>query len=191
MRIKGGLRRYALWLGLACLLVLGSAPSASAGHWYANGWRDWHYNYPPKPYGYNQIVAVFGQPCNSESRANVMRWMAADTGTVYNVVFHRKLGGSTSTNLDNDVRGHIGNGHMDNRVWHGIWGYNCRFISYTTKYSTHSWGIAIDQNSAYEHVNHYHSHTVCTCVADQFNNHGWRWGINFGDAMHFQYAYNY
>src|SRR5688572_9130478 len=93
-------------------LVVALAAPASAGHWYRDGWRDRHYNYPPKPTGYSQIVNVFGQPCNDRANENLLRWRAYDTGTVYSVYFHRKLGGSVSSNLSNDVRGHIGNAHL-------------------------------------------------------------------------------
>jgi hypothetical protein len=53
---------------------------------------------------------------------------------------HRKLGHPASTNLDNDVKGHIHNKHLDDFIRHGIYGYNCRYIDGTTKYSTHAWG---------------------------------------------------
>lgn len=116
--------------------------------------------------------------------------------------FHKRLGGAPtpgwysgngglSTNLFYDVRGHIANNHWDDRVLKGIWGYSCRFIAGTNKWSTHAWGIAIDINSAYEHVGHYHNHTVDSQVANVFQTHGWTWGLAFGDAMHFQYATGY
>jgi hypothetical protein len=39
------------------------------------------------------------------------------------VRFHRKLGGDASSNLNNDVYGHIQNDHLSPYVRHGIYGY--------------------------------------------------------------------
>jgi hypothetical protein len=166
---------------------------ALAGHWYANGWRDAHRNYPPVPSGYSGITSVFGQPCKSDGYANSFGWMASTDGVVYNVRYHKKLGGSRSSNLDNDVRGHVGNAHADRYVRHGIYGYNCRKIAGSDKQSTHSWGIAVDLNSAYEHVgsSHHHCHSMAQYIIDTFKNHRWTHGVSFGDCMHYQYAVNY
>jgi hypothetical protein len=112
------------------LVVLGTAIAvgamggpALAYHYYRQGWRDQHRNYPPRPNGYNQIVNVFGQPCNGNAYANSLWWRAADTGQWYRVNFHRKLGGAASSNLNNDVYGHIQNDHLAGYVRHGIYGY--------------------------------------------------------------------
>lgn len=73
----------------------------------------------------------------------------------------------------------------------GIWGYNCREIAGSEKWRTHAWSIAIDINASYEHDGHCHNHTVNPTVALRFQQHGWLWGLNFCDAMHFQYATDY
>jgi hypothetical protein len=171
-------------------LVAAAVGPAAAWHYSKQGWRDQHRNYPPHPNGYNQIVNTFGQPCNDNANRNAMQWRAADNGVWYTVRFHRKLGGDASSNLDNDVKGHIINAHKSEYVRHGIWGYNCRYIDGTTKYSTHAWGIAVDVSSAdepygkcYSTVNHHH--------AGIWNNHRWTWGVGFCDPMHFQYASGY
>jgi hypothetical protein len=183
-------------------LVLALAPHAGAYHYYAEGWRDKHVYYPTLPSGYSQIVSVFGQPCNSNSTANAMNWRAADDGVTYIVRYHYKLGGygtkhggtgslTRSSNLNHDIRGHITNAHLNPKVRRGIWGYNCRYISGTTKWSTHAWGIAVDINSAYEST----TDTTCTnevnAVAPHWKNHRWIHGASFRDCMHFQYATNY
>ena len=171
-------------------LVVALAAPAVAGHWYRDGWRDRHYNYPPKPNGYTEIVNTFGQPCNERANYNLLRWRAADNGTVYPVYFHKKLGGAVSSNLDNDVRGHIGNAHLDQYVHHGIWGYNCRDTRNGGGPSTHAWGIAVDVSSAEEYngkcsssLNKYH--------AQIWKDHRWTWGLGWCDPMHFQYASGY
>jgi D-alanyl-D-alanine carboxypeptidase-like protein len=169
-------------------------------HWSRLGWRDAHVNYPSRPSGYTQIVNRFGQPCSSASSAISMSWRAADTGQTYSFRFHRKLGGyptamvsnkgGSSTNLDNDVYGHIQNDHLQPYVEHGIWGYVCRTKRTSNEWSTHAFGIAIDVSSAEEYmgkcsssVNRYH--------APIWQGHGWYWGLAFCDPMHFQYADGY
>jgi hypothetical protein len=188
-------------VAVAMLLTTVARP-ASAYHYYAEGWRDKHVYYPTLPSGYSGIVSVFGQPCNSNSTKNAMNWRAADDGVTYIVRYHYKLGGygtrhggtgslTRSSNLNNDVRGHITNAHLNPKVKRGIWGYNCRYISGTTKWSTHAWGIAVDINSAYEST----TDTACTsevdAVAPIWKNHRWIHGASFRDCMHFQYATNY
>jgi hypothetical protein len=188
---------------LALVLVgLSIAPTAGAYHFYAEGWRHKHYLYPPVPSGYSQIVNVFGSPCNSQVNDNRTNWVAQDNGYSYPVYYHLKLGGygshyggvggtSRSSNLNHDVRGHIRNGHLTGYFKRGIYGYNCRYISGTTKWSTHAWGIAVDVNSAYEHVGHYHCHSIPEAVISVWMGHNWKHGVSFGDCMHFQYAINY
>jgi hypothetical protein len=193
-------KRGRLVLPLAAVLAF-LLPFTLAYHWSRLGWRDKHYNYPARPSGYTQIVNRFGQPCNENARAIRMSWRAADTGTTYTVVFHKKLGGyptemvsnkgGRSTNLDNDVYGHIQNEHLQPYVKHGIFGYACRTKRGSdSQWSTHAFGIAVDVSSAEEYmgkcsstVNRYHRHI--------WENHGWYWGLAFCDPMHFQYATNY
>ncbi|MGH2692967.1 MAG: M15 family metallopeptidase [Actinomycetota bacterium] len=171
-------------------LVGAVAAPALAYHWHNGGWRDRHYNYPPKPSGYSQIVNVFGQPCTDRSNANSFIWKAADNDVWYTVNFHRKLGGSVSSNLNNDVRGHIGNAHLDWAVNHGIWGYNCRDTRSGGSTSTHAWGIAVDVSSAEEYAGKCHS-TANKYHAQIWKDHRWTWGLAWCDPMHFQYASNY
>ncbi len=191
-----GRRRRAMLL----LLVIAAMPLLVGWHWAKLGWRDHHYNYPGTPTGYTQIVNKFGQPCNSNAYAIKMAWKAADNGVTYYPKFHRKLGGyptemvsdkgGKSTNLDNDVYGHIQNDHLSQYTKSGIWGYLCRYIDGTTTWSTHAFGIAIDISASYEHQGTCSS-VVNKYFAYEFKNHGWRWGLDFCDPMHFQYAFGY
>lgn len=184
---------------LATLVVL-VVPLLAGWHWAKAGWRDWHYNYPATPQNYSQIVNRFGQACSGPASAISMRWKAADNGVTYTPRFHKKLGGyrtemvsgkgGTSTNLDNDVYGHIQNNHLSQYTKSGIWGYLCRYITGTTKWSTHAFGIAIDISASYEPQGQCSSN-VNKNFASVFKSHGWRWGLDFCDPMHFQYAFGY
>jgi hypothetical protein len=183
--------------------LLAAAGPAVAGHWAANGWWDRHYNYPPRPSGYSAIVDRFGPPCNDNARFNREYWPAADDDVLYAVRFHRRLGGAEvpgwapdeggrSTNLDRDVRGHIGNQHLDPYVLGGIWGYDCRYKrdpDGDPEWSTHAWGIGVDFNARYEHFGHCHNHTINADVRRIFEDH--RWYQLPCDRMHFQYATDY
>jgi hypothetical protein len=185
-------------------VVLASAavvlPLILAFHWGQQGWRDRHYGYPTRPAGYTQIVNRFGQPCNSQASAISMSWRAADTGQTFSFKFHKKLGGyptemipnkgGSSTNLDNDVYGHIQNDHLQAYIEHGIYGFACRLIRNGSTYSTHAFGIAIDVSSAEEYMG------KCTSSVNRnhayiWQNHNWYWGLAFCDPMHFQYATGY
>ena len=186
-----------LGIALPIAIVL---PLIAALHWGQLGWRDLHANYPSRPSGYTQIVNRFGQPCNAEARAISMRWRAADNGVTYSFSFHRKLGGrptamvsdkgGRSTNLDNDVYGHIQNAHLRSYVEHGIYGYACRAKRNSNEWSTHAFGIAIDVSSAEDYMGKCTS-TVNRYHAPIWQNHNWYWGLAFCDPMHFQYATNY
>ncbi len=187
------------FLGIALPIAI-VLPLIAAFHWGRLGWRDQHANYPSRPSGYTQIVNRFGQPCNAEARAISMRWRAADNGVTYSFSFHRKLGGrptamvsdkgGRSTNLDNDVYGHIQNAHLQPYVEHGIYGYACRAKRNSNEWSTHAFGIAIDVSSAEDYMGKCTS-TVNKRHAPIWQNHNWYWGLAFCDPMHFQYATNY
>ncbi len=190
MRSEPAIHRRLVVLTVA-FLVGATAGPALAWHYAKNGWRDKHYNYPPKPYGYSQIVATFGQPCNDRTYANSMMLRAADNGVYYTVRFHKRLGGTTSSNLDNDVKGHIYNNHLGEYVKSGIWGRECRYIAGTTKWSTHAWGIAVDVSASYEPVGAgCGSSTTNYHHAPIWRNHRWTW-LECYDPMHFQYASGY
>lgn len=175
---------------IAAVLALSLAFAVPLGTRTAIADSDRHYNYPVIPAGESAIRRTFGSPCNSSTRANSLNWTAADNGRSYRVNYHRLLGGSSSSNVP-DVRYHFRAQGMDGTVKRGIWGYNCRRISNSSKYSTHAWGIAIDINSAYEHVGHTHCHTVTPAMAALWKTHNWTWGAAFNDCMHFQYATAY
>jgi hypothetical protein len=96
------------------------------------------------PNALSQINSVFGSACNSNANYNRESRYTSDDNTTYAVNFHKQLGGAgtpgwssnkggLSSNLYDDIRGHIGNGHLDTYVKSGIWGYNCRKIAGSDK----------------------------------------------------------
>jgi D-alanyl-D-alanine carboxypeptidase len=193
----GRWRRFVVsMLGLALVI-----PVVVAWHYARLGWTDRHENYPSRPTSYTQIVNRFGQPCSDAAHKISQLWTAADTGDTYTVWFHRKLGGAptemisdkggTSTNLDNDVYGHIQNQHLQPYLQHGIYGYACRYQrGSTSTWSTHAFGIAIDVSSADEYQGKCTS-SVNRYTSQIWKDHNWYWGLAFCDPMHFQYAINY
>lgn len=189
MTRRSTLGRRVVVLGTS-VAVLAVAGPAVGWHYSRQGWRDQHRHYPPRPNGYSQIVNTFGQPCNANAYRNTLYWRAADNGVWYTVRFHRKLGGDASSNLNNDVYGHIQNEHLASYVRHGIYGYNCRAVRGGGAWSTHAWGIAVDVSSAEEWNGKCHS-TVNYRHDQIWRNHGWIWGLSWCDPMHFQYATGY
>ena len=200
MRPEGHRSRWRRTI-VATLAIGLVVPSVVGWHYARLGWKDKHENYPARPTSYSQIVNRFGQPCSDAAHQISQRWTAADTGTTFTVWFHRKLGGSptemisdkggTSTNLDNDVYGHIQNNHLQPYVQHGIYGYACRYIrGSTSQWSTHAFGIAVDVSSAIEYDGKCTS-DVNRYMAPIWKDHNWHWGLDFCDPMHFQYATGY
>lgn len=151
-------------------------------------WVDQHRNYPAVPNGLSQIKSIFGAPCNTSANANAVFFKASDNGQYYRVNYHAKLGGASSSNLDNDVAGHINAAGL--RLYSGIWGYACRTKRNSNQYSTHAWGIAVDINSAYETPGS-SCNTVTEEIGKIWTGHNWSWGAAWKDCMHFQYATGY
>ncbi len=195
---SSGRRRRRLLPLVVGLSVL--APLTVGWHWSRLGWVDEHLGYPKRPSGYAEIVDTFGQPCSKATHAIQLSWLASDNDVMYHPRVHRKLAGEgtamvtdqggKSTNLDNDVFGHIQNAHVQSYLRSGIWGYACRYIRDTTVWSTHAWGIAMDVSASWEpygsptsSVNYHH--------APIWQDHRWYWGLAFNDPMHFQYADHY
>lgn len=177
-------------------------------------WSHKHLNYPTRPYQLDEINRVFGYvnpdtdppTCQERHRGNFMKWKSADhdnndpiwpSDDRWSVYFHNKLGGTGSSNLDWDVKGHYKHDGWMPKLLGGIFGYHCRFKTGSTyRASTHSWGIAVDINARQEHYGHTHAcHTVTKGMANVWSNHKWYWGANFKgnskDCMHFQYARGY
>lgn len=154
-------------------------------------WQHQHTGYPVVPSGEAKIRATFGSPCSSDANANAVLMFATDDQKPYRVNFHRKLGGTDSSNLDHDVTGHLAATKLERHLKSGIWGYACRYKrGSSTQYSAHAWGIAVDVNSAYERPGE-SCHTLPTEFGRVWTDHRWSWGKTWNDCMHFQYATGY
>lgn len=176
---------------LAGIAIAGAAPLGLTGRVPGDGvWQDQHQGYPNVPNGAAAIRSTFGVPCSADARANWYALQGADNNEPYTIYFHRLLGGTASSNLDNDIPGHITKAHLDGSVRSGIWGYNCRAKRGPNEYSAHAWGIAIDINTSYETPG-----TDCQSIPSTLGKiwtaHRWTWGAAWKDCMHFQYATGY
>ena len=141
----------------------------------------------------------FGSPCNSNAHFNGnITWTAQVAGggvQTFTPAYHKKLGGAstsgfftrtggTSTNME-DVVGHLGNDHKlygdEGVVKGGIYGYLCRTISGSSKYSVHSWGAAMDINASYEQYPDpdCQPNSFGSGVSNKWTNHNQAWGANF------------
>lgn len=162
---------------------------------------------PSRPDGYAQIVAAFGQPCDpGVGQGHASSWKygnySGNGGTV-TVYMHSLLANEVNLARSAVVNGPPANSDLLN---YGIGGgYGCRPKDSGEGYSTHSWGISIDTNTAYNQ-----KYTGCYC----WNGRGWsganygnqlpdiwkstspyyvnfKWGITWDDPHHFQYATGY
>jgi len=73
----------------------------------------------------------------------------------------------------------------------GIFGFNCRQIAGSAKWSTHAWGIAVDTNTVPNHSweRHCHIHDLGAQLRNAYTSHG---SSEIAcDAGHFQYATGY
>jgi hypothetical protein len=212
MEVSVGRRRVGL-VGLAAsvgaVLTQGGS-SGGAYHWSANGWRHDHSSTAifPRPDGFAAIQATFGNvttgcrptPCSCPAAADDARtWFpsAKARGVGDYVKYHSRL----ATNVGNNIRGHIGDGHQDGALDYGIYGYNCRYqTGSTTKPSLHAWGAAIDTNTARNPYGQSYWNGVGadgqdhgTYIPQVYKDHNFYWGLNFStpDPQHFQYATGY
>lgn len=187
-------------VGVLILVIMAVPVPAMASHW--TGWSHDHSSsgVPQRPQGGQGLKATFGQACNGS---------ANDASTYFPSAVARNQGGYVtyhpylSVNVGNNIRGHIGSAHRDGAIDYGVYGYDCRYIDGTTKYSTHAFGAAIDTNtfrnpqgqSTWNGVgadgNNYAKYIPN--IYKQANGHMFKWGITFSnpDPHHFQYVTGY
>lgn len=186
--------RGAVALVLSVLLLVPAA--AIAGHMY--GWTHDHSSagVPYRPHGYNDIVRIFGQPCTA-NRYAARTWFPHinapwDAGYVYHHPYIAK-------NVAHNIRGHVSAAHKDGAWYYGQYGAVCKERTGGSGPSTHSWGAAIDTNTARNPYGQCSWNGVgVDGVAygtylpnvwrDSEAGHNFRWGRDWCDPHHFQYA---
>lgn len=196
--------RIALGLGLGASTTLCVGTDAAAA--------------PAKPNGLAQINATFGTACapydsgtrpganNSLVDDAVSSWAHGNwngTGGPVTVYMHAYL-----NNEVNLARGAVAFGSGgDNRLDYGIGGYLCRLKrGSSTQWSLHSWGIAIDTNTAKNPMGQaawnghgYNGVDYKNALPDiwrsnqvgYYVNFSWGMGFSTPDPQHFQYADGY
>jgi hypothetical protein len=177
-------------------VVLLAPVTAIAGH--MGGWTHDHSSagVPYRPNGYNDIVRVFGQPCGPNANRHRTwfphvwgRWQAG-------YVNHHPY---IARNVAHNIRGHVSAAHNDGAWDYGQWGFACRARTGGSGYSTHAFGAAIDTNTAKNPYGQCGWNGVgANGVAygtylpnvwrDSAAGHRFRWGNDWCDPHHFQYA---
>lgn len=197
----GGPRQRMRWpargvvAAVVSLLLLAPA-TAIARH--IRNWRHDHTSsgVPYRPHGYNDLVRVFGQPCSS--RANDARtWFPHAVGRWQpGYVNHHPY---IARNVANNILGHVHSKGNDGAWDYGQYGYVCRTRTGGSGPSTHSFGAAIDTNTARNPYGQCSWNGVgADGVArgtylpniwrDTESGHHFRWGRDWCDPHHFQYA---
>ena len=157
---------------------------------------------PRRPSGLQDLIDTFGPRCSGLSNAARSYWPSQSArGTGGYVYVHPYI----ARNVDYNIRGEIDAEHRNNAVDYGVYGYACRQIAGSTDWSTHSWGAAVDTNSARNPMGQNYwdgrgSNGVDfgTYLPDIWKGpapgHRFYWGLNFvsrPDPMHFQFVTNY
>lgn len=197
----GGPGRRVRWRARGAVAAVASvlllAPVAAiAGH--MGGWTHDHSSagVPYRPHGYNDIVRVFGQPCGPNANGSRTwfphinaRWQAGY------VNHHPRI----ARNVAHNIRGHVSAAHNDGAWDYGQYGFACRARTGGSGWSTHAFGAAIDTNTARNPNGQCSWNGVgANGVAygtylpniwrDSAGGHNFRWGRDWCDPHHFQYA---
>jgi hypothetical protein len=195
------LRSIAAVVALVVAMSVGYL-SASALASHMSGWTHDHSSdaIPDRPNGLAELNRKFGDRCIDRSNDGRSYWPHHSTDGGGYVYYNTYI----ARNVGYNIRNHIDAAHRDGALYPGIGGYNCRLISGSTSWSTHSWGAAIDTNwlrnpRGQDHWNGRGSDGTDygTYIPDvwrgAFPGHRFYWGLHFNtpDPMHFQYVTNY
>jgi hypothetical protein len=175
--------------------------TAVAGH--MPNWKHDHSKrgVPPRPNGIVELNRKFGPRCSPKASSARSYWPHAyGVGQGGFVYYNAYL----ARNIGHNVRLHIGSAHRYGALYPGIGAYNCRLISGSTSWSTHSWGAAVDTNwlrnpmgQSYWNGRGADGVDYGRYIPDVWRGkkpgHRFFWGLNWSrpDPMHFQYVINY
>ena len=193
--------RRSLAVAVLLAIAVASAP-VSAGHW-----RDFVHDHssagvPARPEGLSKLIQRFGDHCSDRAN-NARTWFpsAVDRNVGGYVYYHPYL----ARNIGWNVRGHVNSTHHHGALDYGVYGYACRLMRGGTRWSTHSWGAAIDTNTARNPFGQDywngrgadgqdHGRYLPDIYRNGYPGHRFYWGLNFSgtpDPMHFQYVTGY
>ncbi len=138
-----------------------------------------------RPDGLAAIKKTFGKPGTNIS---TFAMRAGADGKMINVPAHKKVGPIFQAVFE-DIHKDGQSGHIHS--YDGCYVYRTKRKN-SKSYSTHAWGIAMDVNASSnpmkKNVKPSDSQKV---LAPYFEKHGFYWGANFSDPMHFQYCTGY
>lgn len=178
--------------------VLLTTSLASATHQRRDRWVHDHSSagVPYRPHGYNDIVRVFGQPCGSKMN-DARTWFPHinapwDAGYVNHHPY-------IARNVTVNIRGHVEYGHMNGAWYYGQYGAVCKTRTGGSGPSLHSWGAAIDTNTARNPYGQCswngvgvdgvaYGNYLPNVFRETDQGHNFRWGRDWCDPHHFQYA---
>lgn len=144
MPVLDAARRGSAVLMLA--LLLGTVSVSPSGATHLSDWRHDHSTRAIswRPGSYSGLVKKFGSPC-SDAANDARTWFphAVARGQGGYVYYHAKL----ARNVGGNIRLHVAKAHNNGAFDYGIYGYNCRRMRGSTKWSTHAWGAAVDTNT--------------------------------------------
>jgi hypothetical protein len=142
--------------------------------------------WPRRPHGLTEIRQVFGTEGNPQCSSGKVT-LPAPIGTTRWFACHKLVAEVMQSAFDEIHRKDLW--HLL-KTWDGC--YNKRKKTGTsTKWSTHSWGIAVDLNAATNGFGRVP--TMDQRIVAIFKDHGFIWGGDWSrpDGMHFQYASGY
>jgi len=186
---------------LPILLVAVLASPSEAGHM-----KDWRHDHrtraiPRRPVGYSELVKRFGNRCSGAAN-DARTWFphAVSRGKGGYVYYHSRL----ARNVGGNIRKHIAAAHRNGALDYGIYGYNCRRMRGSTKWSVHAWGAAVDTNTYRnpQRQRHWDGRGADGVNYGTYIPHVWKgkdpghrflWGKHFNtpDPHHFQYVSGY
>lgn len=172
----------------------------------ANHWPEFRHDHssrgtPPRPNGLSELNRIFGPACNAAADDARVWWPTEDARGVGGYEYYHPY---LAINIGHNLRGHSNSSHKDGSIDYLVEGYLCRPIAGSTAMSTHSWGAAIDTNTARNPQGQNYWNGVGAdgrdygrYIPDLFRGsdpaHHFRWGFTFPtpDPHHFQYVINY
>jgi hypothetical protein len=137
---------------------------------------------------------MFGAPCSRNAHGARTYFPSARGRNVGGYVYyHSKLAEKVHA-----VAHAIKARNRSHAVNYGVYGYACRLKRGGTTWSVHSWGAAIDTNSALNPMGRHRwngrgsdGRRYRRFIPRVWIHRGFYWGIHFGDPMHFQYVEGY